>query len=331
MGSEPSPNRVLMKRYVVGVDVGATHTKIAILNLRGRIVARDSFLTKFYEKYELIKGISVSLRGLFEESRLKKRDVLGLGIGVPGLVDFKKGLVFYFVNIPRWRNVPLKKKIEKELGLPVFVDNDVKVMALGELTYGAGKNYKNVICLTLGTGVGGAVIIDGKLYRGSSLVAGEIGHIPINEGGPRCNCGGFGCLEAYVGREYFLNDVRKELKEGAKSIVKKMVRNRLFKITPELLEQAAYRGDSFAKRKWNQMGEHIGGALVGVVNLLNPELIIIGGGIAEAERFIFGKIRNTINKKAMKVQKAAVKIVKAKLGNDAGVIGAAELAKRNLL
>ncbi len=320
-----------MKRYIVGVDVGGTHTKVAILNLRGRIVVRDSFLTKQHKKEALIKTISASLNKLISKRNLRKKDILGLGIGVPGLVNFKKGLVFYFVNIPGWKNVPLKKKLERLTGLSTFVDNDVKGMALGELIYGAGKGYEHMICLTLGTGVGGAVIIDGRLYRGKSLVAGEIGHIPINERGPLCNCGGSGCMEAYVGREYFLRDIKKSLRKGSKSIIKKMVKNRLGDITPELLEKAACKGDSFAKKKWKEYGEHIGNALVGVVNLFNQELIVIGVGISNAGRIVFDPIRATIRKKAMKVQKKAVKVVKAKLGNDAGIIGAAELVKRNLL
>jgi len=320
-----------MKKYIVGLDVGGTHTKIAILNLRGRILAKDTFLTKKHKKKALIKAIAASVKGLLIEKQLKKRDFLGVGIGVPGLVDFEKGLVFCFTNIPGWKNVPLKKEIEKLMALPVFVDNDVKVMALGELTLGAGKGYKDIICLTLGTGVGGAVITDGKLYRGAALVAGEIGHIPINENGPLCNCGNRGCLEAYVGREYFLNDIKKELRKGEKSIIKKMAKNKLSDITPELLLKAAAKGDSFARRKWEEAGRHIGNALTGVVNLLNPELIIIGGGMAEAGKFIFEPVRKTIRKKAMSVQRKAVKVVKAKLGNDAGVVGAAELVKRNML
>jgi len=320
-----------MKKYVIGVDVGATHTKVAILNLRSRIVARNSFLTKLYKKNALIKAIYRSLERLLIKKGFNKRDILGLGVGVPGLVDFKKGLVFYFVNIPGWKNVSLKKIFEEKTGFPTFVDNDVKMMALGELSFGAGKNYKNIICLTLGTGVGGAVIMDGRLYRGSSLVAGEIGHIPINEKGPLCNCGGYGCLEAYVGREYFLDDVRKSLRKGAKSIITKLLKGKLSRVTPELLMQTAAKGDLFSKRKWKEMGEHIGNALVGVVNLYNPELIIIGGGMAEAGKFVFDPIKKTLKKKAMKVQKKALKIVKAKLGNNAGVIGAAELVKKNML
>ncbi len=319
-----------MARYIIGVDVGGTHTKVAILNLRGRIIAKDSFLTKRYKKDALIKAISSASDGLIKQNKIGKKDILGLGIGVPGLVDFKKGLVFYFVNIPGWKNAALKKKFESITGLATFVDNDVNVMALGEMTFGAGKGYANAVCLTLGTGVGGAVIIEGSLYRGSGWVAGEIGHIQLNEKGPLCNCGNSGCLEAYVGREYFLNDVRKSLKKGSGSIIGKLAKGRPRDITPELLTRAAAAGDTLAKKKWKEMGEHIGNALVGVINLLNPEVIIIGGGIAETGRFIFDPVRRTIRKRAMKVQKRTVKIVKAKLGNDAGVIGAAELVKKNI-
>jgi len=224
----------------------------------------------------------------------------------------------------------LRKILKRATGLPTFVDNDAKVMALGELTYGAGRGCSNVICLTLGTGVGGAIIIDGRLYRGADLVAGEIGHIRINESGPACNCGGRGCLEAYVGREYFLRYVRKELRKGAKSVVKKMAGNRLSDITPEILREAALEGDPFARRTWQEYGRHIGNALIGVINFFNPECVVIGGGMAEAGTFIFAPIRDIIKAGAMKIQKKSVKVVKAKLGNDAGCIGAAELVKRSL-
>ncbi|MBU4376231.1 MAG: ROK family protein, partial [Candidatus Omnitrophica bacterium] len=214
--------------------------------------------------------------------------------------------------------------------IPVFVDNDVKVMALAEMKYGAGKGYKDAVCLTLGTGVGGAVIINGSLYRGASLVAGEIGHVPLNENGPACNCGSFGCLEAYVGREYFLNNVRKKLERSPDSLAMKMAEGNLFSVTPELLQKAALKGDSIAKAAWREMGTHIGNALAGTVNLLNPEIIIIGGGIAGAGKILFDSIRSAVDKKSMKIQAKAVRIVKAKLGNDAGVIGAAEIVKDNI-
>ena len=319
-----------MKRYIAGVDIGATHTKVAVLNSKGRILIRDKFDTQSYKRNRLVDAISDSLTSLSDRLKLKKRDFLGLGVGMPGLLDFKRGLVFYFINIKGWRDVPFKRLLEKRTHLRTFIDNDVKVMAKGEMTYGAGKGHANVICLTLGTGVGGAVIIDGKLRRGNDLVAGEIGHIPINENGPKCNCGGIGCLEAYVGRDYFLNDVRREIQKGVRTSVLKMANYNMADITPELLAEAAKRGDRFSIRKWEEMGRHIGVALVGVVNLLNPEIVVIGGGIAETGNFIFGPLRKTLNKRAMKIQGRTVQVVKAELGNDAGVIGAAELVKDNI-
>ncbi len=309
-----------MKRYIIGVDIGGTHTKVALLGLGGRILYRADFLTQNYRRETLIKALSGAVRIILEKNNIKKREILGLGIGLPGLVDFKKGLVFCLTNVPGWTNVPLKKILERDIGVPVFIDNDVKVMAMGELRFGAGKGYKNAICMTLGTGVGGAVIIDGNLYRGASLVAGEIGHMPINEDGPACNCGSSGCLEAYVGREYFLDDARKRI--GRK--------DRITPFTPERLSEAALKGDKAAANAWRKMGEHIGNALAGVVNLLNPQIIIIGGGMAGAGEILFGSIRKAVSKKSLRIPGRVVKIVRAKLGNDAALIGAAELVKDNL-
>lgn len=309
-----------MKRYIIGVDIGGTHTKVALLGLRGRIFYKTDFLTRDYKRKGLIKALSSAVRMILEKKNIKKREILGLGVGLPGLVDFKKGLVFCLTNVPGWTNVPLKKILERNIGVPVFIDNDVKAMAMGELRFGAGKGYKNVICMTLGTGVGGAVIIDGNLYRGASLVAGEIGHIPINEEGPACNCGSSGCLEAYVGREYFLNDARKKI----------VPKGSIAPFTPERLSEAALKGGSSAASVWRKMGEHIGNALAGVVNLLNPEIIIVGGGMAGAGEILFGSIRRTVVIKSMRVPGMAVKIVRAKLGNDAALIGAGELVKDNL-
>lgn len=316
-----------MKRYVIGVDIGGTCTKVALLDLGGRILYKADFSTKSCKAGDLLDAVASKVLDVLKEKGIQKKDVLGLGAGLPGLVDFKKGLVFCLTNIPHWKNVQLKGILERKLRLPVFVDNDVKVMAAAEMKYGAGKGHKNAVCITLGTGVGGAIIIDGALYRGSKLVAGEIGHVPLNEFGPRCNCGSSGCLEAYVGREYFLNKARKKLEDAPESIAMKLAGGNLFSLTPELLQKAAKKGDKIAREAWSEMGIHIGNALAGIINLLNPEVIIIGGGMAEAGDVLFDSIRPAAKKKSMKIQRDAVKIVKAKLGNEAGVIGAGEIVK----
>jgi glucokinase len=215
--------------------------------------------------------------------------------------------------------------LKKRLGVPVFVDNDVNVMALGEMRFGAAREASNMLCITLGTGVGGGLIFDGKLYRGSSYAAGEFGHVPIGIDGPKCNCGGKACVEAYVGNRYIVRDVIARIEAGEKTMIKKLAGGDLSKITPETIDEAAANGDRFAKNVWVDVGNKVGIGLAGAVNLLNIEKIVIGGGVAEAGKVLFDSIRDTIAARAMKLSAKTVKVVRAKLGYDAGVIGAATL------
>ena len=298
--------------YYVGIDIGGTFTKIALICKTGKILTKITFRTTSYPKKQLIKKIIASVKEILSKKKLNTRQVKGIGIGLPGLIDSKRGVVRYLVNIPGWRKVPLKRIFEKALKIRTFIDNDVNVMTLGELYYGAGKGAKNIICITLGTGVGGGIVINGRLYRGPDLVAGEIGHIPINEHGPKCNCGGNACIESYVGNRY---------------LMKKLSREGRGKISFQLLDKQARKGKRRAVGFWRYVGEKLGIMLVGVVNFLNPEKIIIGGGIANAGRYLFNPLKKTIAKRAMRVQRKRVKIVKAKLGGNAGVIGAAVLVK----
>jgi glucokinase len=219
-------------------------------------------------------------------------------------------------NILGWQNTPVKNILEKKLGLKVCVDNDVNLMALAETKLGIAKNRKNVVCVTLGTGVGGGLILEGKLFRGTDFCAGEIGHMPINIHGPRCNCGGRGCLERYVGNKFVLRQAQTKLK----------MRN----ITLEKLSRLAEDGNKIALAIYHSFAENIGVALTGVVNLINPEIIVIGGGLSFAGDFIFKKIKQTIDKRAMPVQAKRVKVKKAMLGKDAGLIGAAILVRDSL-
>jgi len=188
-------------------------------------------------------------------------------------------------------------------------------MALAEHRLGAARGCRNAVCLTLGTGVGGGLILEGKLYRGSSYGAGEIGHMPINEKGPSCNCGGFACLEAYVGNRRIMRQV--------KAIFKK-------DIPLEEVSAMAYRGNKKAAALWEAVGSRLGCALTGVVNLLNPDCIVIGGGVASAGKILFDRARETILLRAMPVHARAVKVVGAQLGNDAGMIGAALLVREKM-
>jgi glucokinase len=294
--------------YAIGVDLGATFVKIGLVDNKGKVYFRRKIETPpGADKTLLIDSIVNNVKDVIKESG---KQVYGIGIGVPGPVDSQKGIVHYFPNIKGWKEVPLKAILEKKLGLRVMLDNDVNAMTLGEFVFGAGKGCDNLVCLTLGTGVGGGIIIDGKLYRGGSMTAGEIGHMPINETGPLCNCGGIACLERYIGNRYIL--VR----------AKKIFGNN---ITLERVTELAGLGNKKAAAIWIDVAKKLGAALTQVVNLLNPDKIVIGGGVSKAGPFILTPLKKEVKKRAMKDQAAHVKIVLAKLGADAGIIGSSLL------
>lgn len=315
-------------KYLIGVDLGGTNLKVALLDLKGNIREKVSVLTK-EGKQAVLRQIVETVEGLRKKAKVKKSAILGLGMGTPGLVDSIRGIVRGFTNVKGWRNVGLKEYIEKNMKFPAYVDNDVNLMALGELLCGAGRGMKNMVCLTLGTGVGGGIIIQGELYRGSTLSAGEIGHIPVNADGPRCGCGSYGCLERYVGNAYIVDKAVKAIAGGRRSLIKKLAGGDLTTITPRIISQAARQGDGLAKEIWEETGRYIGIALSGVVNFLNPEMIVIGGGVAQAGKILFEPIRKTVKERAMRIPAGKVKIVPAKLGEDAGLIGAGMLVKIN--
>jgi glucokinase len=306
----------MSQKFIIGIDLGGTNLKIALLDSKFRIKHKESLNTrKFSDKAELIAAIASAVSRIINNFTLNNKDILGVGLGLPGPVDHDKGIVHFFPNIPGWKEVRLRDLLEKRLGLRVSIDNDAKLMALAEYRQGKASRFKNVLCITLGTGVGGSIIIDGKLYRGTNNAAGEIGHLPINESGPDCNCGGIACLEAYIGNN--------RIKEAGRRLFRK-------EISPEELSSLAKSGNPKAFKIWDDVGARLGLALAGMVNILNLDAIIIGGGIANAGQFLFDKVNKTIRERAMTVQAKQVKVFKAELGNDAGMIGAAISVKETL-
>ena len=316
------------KKCVIGVDVGGTNAKIGIVGLNGRVYKKLVFSTKnFPQRDKFISVLITYIKRIIDENRVKKSDILGIGIGTPGLIDSRRGIIHYLVNIKGFKEVPLKRIIENKLKILTFLDNDVNIMCLGELYYGSGKGVNSMVCITLGTGVGGGIAIDGSLYRGVSLSAGEVGHITINEDGPRCQCGNNGCMEAYVGNAYIVKDAIRRIRRNKKTLIYKLVKGDLSKITPKIISEAAKKGDSLAKDILKDVGEHIGIGLANIINILNPEKIIIGGGVAETGKILFDAIKDSVHRRAMEIPAEAVSIIKAKLGKDAGLIGAAALVK----
>jgi glucokinase len=312
------------KGLIIGVDIGATFVKTGLLDVNGHIVTKSLFQSKGYASRDrLIDRIVFEVKEIARSSRLR---VSGLGVGVPGPVDYKKGVVYNLTNIKGWRDCPLRYILREKTGMPVFIDNDANAACAGEARWGAGRGYKDIVCVTLGSGVGTAVMINGDIYRGRGYSAVEMGHICIDRNGPRCNCGANGCIETFLGNSYIVSSVVRALRQGKRSILSRLAKGRYSDITPKLIDRAARTGDKFCVDIWRQAGENLGIGLAGIVNTFNPEIIIIGGGLSRAGKLLFDPVRDTVKERAIKIFSKGLRIKRARFIEDAGTVGAAALA-----
>ncbi len=314
-----------MKKYRIGVDIGGTNIKIALVDFEGKIIYSNTTPTRAEMGFEAgVANIKQAIKDLMQETNETAKTIEAIGFGLPGQIDYKAGMVKNLPNIPGWVNIPLGKLIEDEFQIPTKLDNDVRCAALGELNFGAGKGCENLICITVGTGIGSGIVLNGKLVRGATNAAGEIGHIKMTlEKGPLCGCGDYGCFEAYASGPAIVSMAKDFISGGKSAKYKEMATDGI--ITPYIVAQAALQGDAVSIQIFKQIGEIIGIGLTSVINLLNPEKIIIGGGVADAGELLLEPIRKTIEERAMPIQKEAVKVVPAQLANAAGVIGASLL------
>lgn len=340
-------------RYSIGVDLGGTDIKAGLVSSVGDISCRVILPTDVEiggPKFVAAR-IAEAVRQVLVKAPENHRDTseIWIGLGAPGLIIAETGVVHFSPNFPGWSDIPLvdyvnaelaKLSIRKDAVKPSSqiknyklilkgMDNDVNVMTLGEFRYGAGVGYKSIVALTLGTGVGGGVVIDGQLYHGSQNTAGELGHTIVDPNGRYCGCGNQGCLEAYAGAKNIVERTEEKIKTGRETILLGEVANLASdgtSLTPRQIAEAAQAGDQLAMEIFAETGRYIGIALTSIAHILNPQIAIIGGGIAEAgEKLLFEPIRAELAKRAMDIP-AQMKIVKAHLGNDAGIVGAAMLA-----
>ncbi|HAJ57387.1 MAG TPA: hypothetical protein DCL35_06420 [Candidatus Omnitrophica bacterium] len=306
----------MAQRLFFGVDVGGTFTKIALVDEKSRLLAKSKFSSEgFSNKAFFAKTLRANILSILSEHKLALRHLKGIGIGLPGPVDFDKGIVLSLTNIKGWNRFPLSAYLRRYFSVPVFIDNDANCMGLAESRLGAARGTSYALCLTLGTGVGGALILDRQIYRSSYFLSAEVGHIPVVLDGPKCSCGGRGCLERFVGNRALLSAARRVFKKD---------------MSLEEVSCLAAKGDLRALKIWRDAGNIIGLAVSGVLNVFNPEIVVIGGGVAEAGDALFASIRRTVTCHAMEQLKKYVKVKKAALGNDAGVLGAALLAKEQV-
>lgn len=318
--------------FVVGVDMGGTKILASVINVAGGIMSQSKTATRADKSAsEVIDRIVRCIRKTIGLAGLETSQIRAIGIGAPGPLDPETGVVIFAPNLG-WSNVPLKSELEARTGISTFVDNDVNLCALGESAFGVGQGVKSVVGIFVGTGIGGGIILDGKLFHGASKTAGEVGHIIVKSSGPRCGCGNLGCLEAVASRTAITRQLRKAiLKHGKASILLKLNGGNLDLIRSSTLAKAVRRGDKLTTKVMHRTERYLGIGVASIVNFLNPEMIVLGGGVIEAmgDDFLAG-IRCVTENHVLPSTMNGVQIVGAKLGDDAGVIGGAVLARQML-
>lgn len=317
-----------MAKMIVGVDLGGTSIKLALLTNNGEFIDKWEVPTDKSDSGKHIpKTITIAIEEKLKQMDKTKEDIAGIGIGAPGSVRLEDGLIFAAVNLG-WVNFPLKEILEKESGIPVIVDNDANIAAVGEMWKGAGNGAKDVVMVTLGTGVGGGVIVNGDVAHGISGSAGEIGHITVQlENGVLCNCGKTGCLETISSATGIARIANEKLQNTTKETVLKEMSNNS-PITAKDVFDAYSNGDEVAEEIVNHVMRYLALVLAGVGNTLNPENIIIGGGVSNAGELLLKPLKKYFDEFAFTTVRDSTKLSIAKLGNDAGAIGAAYLVKK---
>lgn len=310
--------------YIVGVDAGATHLLAVVTDLDAKVV--DEIERPFDVSagpetgLEAIIGI---VREILVETGLELSRLIGIGVGLPGPLDYAHGTVVAPPIMPGWHDFPVRDRLEAAFGVPVYVDNDANLGALGEYSYGAGRGVDNLAFVKVATGIGCGIIVGGQIYHGQTGAAGEIGHVTMAEDGPPCTCGSYGCLEAMAGGPAIAQRAAQAIQVGQSTMLRSMVSNG--NLTAKLVEQAARRGDPLAVQLYADAGRLIGLAVANVINLLNPGRVIIGGGVSEAGELILASLRDTACQRSMRAAVGATDIVQAILGHRSSALGAVAL------
>ncbi|MBE0551911.1 MAG: ROK family protein [Ignavibacterium sp.] len=316
-----------IEKYAIGVDLGGTNIKIGIVSDKGKLVKSISIKTEAdCGPKSVIANIIKGIETILIKNKLK---IQGIGIGCPGVVSTKKGIVENAPNLPGWKNVKLGPIVKEKFGHKVHLENDANAAAIGELMFGAGKKFDSFVMVTLGTGVGGGIVFNKKIFRGEFGAAGEIGHISIDVNGPKCNCGSTGCIEAYAGNSYLKGQIRSELKDFPDSKVWQLIENDLTKVSPRIIQAASEKKDAYAKFVVERMGKQLGAALASLSNLLDISTFIIGGGVAGFGKPLLDSARKTISERVLLPLRQRVLVIPAKLQNEAGIKGASSLVFYN--
>jgi glucokinase len=308
----------------LGIDMGGTHIRAAVVTSKG-VIDEESVMDTDITAMPLtvLKSVVAMVSKFKNYSKTKS-----IGVGIAGDINFNTGVVRYSPNLPQWKNVQLKKILEKLTSKKTYVDNDANTASIGAFWLDAKGKATNLICITLGTGVGGGLIFNKVLYRGASGTAGEVGHITIDPYGEQCNCGNRGCIETFIGAKYLSGYVSKYLKKHKSLIIDELTGKNHSLITPRLLSQAVEKGDKVAQDIWDIFGEKLGIFLSIIINFANPDTIVFCGGLSHAEKYFKKNLEKEVKTRAFKTAAKACKIVISKYTHKLGVVGAAMLSKQ---
>ena len=315
-----------MKEFAIGIDLGGTNTRIALINRKGEILSFEEFPTHSDQQgVSVVREVSVQINAILEKQKCPKENVEGIGLGCAGILSFQKGILYFSPNLPALSNLPIGKLLEKETGLKTFLENDANAAALGEHWLGAGNGINNIILVTLGTGIGSGILLNGEVWHGSNGFAGEFGHTTLFPDGIPCKCGKKGCVEVYCSAPAIVRFVRKQLEEGNNSSLRDEERI----LTSRIIFEHAANGDELALDVFRQAGTYLGIALSNVFNLLDLDMAILGGKVSEAGDCILQPVREEVKRMAISSPYYPPQVLKAKLGDNAGVLGAARLVFKN--
>lgn len=308
--------------FVVGLDVGATHLMAMVADLEAAplVIIEEPFAIAIGPEQGLAKAVHM-IEAALDQIAIPRDHVFGVGVGVPGPVDYTAGSVVSPPIMPGWDRVPIRDRLQQALKLPVYLDNDANLGALGEYTFGAGQGVANLAYIKAATGVGCGLIVEGHIYHGQRGYAGEIGHLTIDENGPPCRCGSFGCLESMASAEAVVRRAEAAIQAGQKTSLS-ACRGQL---TLASIARAAQAGDGLSRQLFEEAGRHIGVALAGLINLLNPGLVIIGVGVDEARDLLLDPVQRTVAARTMNGAAADARIMPGQLGRQAVAIGAVAL------
>ncbi|MDR0724105.1 MAG: ROK family protein [Endomicrobium sp.] len=314
----------MLKNLYLGIDIGGTCIKVAIVSAEGVILEESSIATETKSTpVNVLKGIVDVAKRFKNYSQIKS-----IGVGIAGDVCFQTGIVRFSPNLKMWKNVKLKEILTTLTKKEVYVDNDANTAAIGAFYLDARGKSTDLVCITLGTGVGGGLLFDKKLYRGITGTAGEVGHITIDAYGKKCNCGNKGCIETFIGAKHLSKFVQDYLKNKNSKIINNLVGKNYKLITPQLLAQAANDGDKIAKEIWKRVGEKLGIFLSIIINFVNPDTIVLCGGISHAKKYFMKYILREIKTRAFKSAIKACKIIVSQSTHKLGVVGAAMLSEQ---